>query len=150
MGKKRWTILLKRLPKFTPLVGVEVGVLMGSMSWELLQRPELFLWLVDIEPRLHALEVTKFAEGRRDAIWLPSVEAAKKFEDKSLDFVFIDADHSYEAVRADIGAWKPKIKPGGLLCGHDHSENFPGVVRAVKEGLRNVELDLDKTWFARL
>lgn len=50
---------------------------------------------------------------------LDSTAAAETFDNRSLDFVFIDADHSYEAVKADIAAWRPKVRPGGILCGHD-------------------------------
>jgi len=48
-----------------------------------------------------------------------SLEAVKEFEDRSLDLVYIDGDHRYEAVKRDICAWKPKLKRGGYLCGHD-------------------------------
>jgi SAM-dependent methyltransferase len=48
-----------------------------------------------------------------------SVSAAGLFADKTLDFVFIDADHRRDAVQADIAAWRPKIKSGGTLAGHD-------------------------------
>lgn len=59
-------------------------------------------------------------EGR-SVIWrLTSKEAANLLPDRSLDFCYIDADHSYEAVRDDLRTWFPKIKPGGLLCGHDY------------------------------
>lgn len=50
---------------------------------------------------------------------MPSVSAARLFADGCLDFVFIDADHSCEAVQADIAAWRPKLKAGGILAGHD-------------------------------
>jgi len=63
-----------------------------------------------------------------------SWEAAKKFKDNSVDFVFIDADHSYEAVKKDISAWWPKIKKGGIISGHDYKqEAYPGVEKAVIE-----------------
>lgn len=65
-------------------------------------------------------------------ICLPSTEAARYFPDGSLDMIFIDADHHYEAVKADILAWRPKLKPGGLFCGHDML-GHPGVEQAVKE-----------------
>lgn len=48
-----------------------------------------------------------------------SVAASEEFDDESLDFVYLDGDHTAEAVRADLIAWWPKIKPGGVLAGHD-------------------------------
>lgn len=48
-----------------------------------------------------------------------SVEAAKDFEDDSLSFVYLDGDHSYLSVTADIIAWFPKVRKGGIFCGHD-------------------------------
>ena len=48
-----------------------------------------------------------------------SIAAAATFADQSLDLVFIDADHSYEATKADIAAWRSKVRPDGILCGHD-------------------------------
>jgi len=49
-----------------------------------------------------------------------SVEVAKQYTDDSLDFVFIDGDHRYECVLADIQAWLPKVKAGGIIAGHDY------------------------------
>jgi SAM-dependent methyltransferase len=74
-----------------------------------------------------------------------SLEAVERFEDNSLDFVFIDASHEYEDVKNDINAWLPKVKPGGILAGHDYypegtDDWFPGVKRAVNESLDNFEL----------
>ncbi len=50
---------------------------------------------------------------------MSSQEAVLKFEDESLDMVFLDADHHYEAVKEDIPVWLPKVKKGGILVGHD-------------------------------
>lgn len=50
-----------------------------------------------------------------------SAEAAAAFADESLDFVFIDADHQYDAVLRDLSAWWPKVKPTGFIGGHDYS-----------------------------
>jgi hypothetical protein len=49
-----------------------------------------------------------------------SVQMATTYTDGSLDFVFIDGDHRYECVKADIEAWLPKMKIGGILAGHDY------------------------------
>ena len=48
-----------------------------------------------------------------------SVESASLMADGAFDLVFIDADHSYDSVRNDIAAWRSKVRPGGILCGHD-------------------------------
>lgn len=61
-----------------------------------------------------------------------SLEAAKSFDDGSLEFVFIDAAHDYDNVLADIKAWLPKVRQGGVLAGHDYPD-WPGVKKAVDE-----------------
>ena len=71
------------------------------------------------------------------AVRRESLEAAKLFRDKSLDFVFIDASHEYEDVKKDIGAWKPKIKAGGVLAGHDYQH--PPIKEAIRYHQLNVE-----------
>jgi hypothetical protein len=57
-----------------------------------------------------------------------------------LDVVFIDASHFYEDVRDDILAWLPKVVSGGTICGHDITEDFPGVRRAVEERFKVFEV----------
>jgi len=76
---------------------------------------------------------------------ISSLEAAGKFADASLDFVFIDASHEYQDVLNDIAAWWPKVKPGGILAGDDFSSSWPGVVQAVKESFESFEI-LDCCW----
>jgi hypothetical protein len=63
--------------------------------------------------------------------WQPVT--AKEFEDESIDFVFIDANHTYEFVSKDIAAFLPKMKKGGIMAGHDFNGAHPGVVQAVIE-----------------
>ena len=53
-------------------------------------------------------------------IKLSSLETAPLFMDGYFDLVFIDGDHSYDAVTEDIKAWLPKVRNGGILCGHDY------------------------------
>lgn len=84
-----------------------------------------------------------------------SWEAASEFEDLSVDFLFIDADHSKEAVTKDIQAWLPKVKIGGIIAGHDYDHpQHPGVREAVDEAVREGLLKDLKThegtvWFVR-
>lgn len=69
---------------------------------------------------------------------MPSLEAVGNFPDGSLDGVFIDGSHEYEDVRDDISAWKQKVRPGGILAGHDYIFFWPGVIRAVNEAFPSV------------
>lgn len=61
-----------------------------------------------------------------------SHEAANLFEANSVDCLFIDAGHSYDAVMKDIEAWLPKMKPNGIMAGHDFHA-WEGVNKAVQE-----------------
>jgi hypothetical protein len=59
--------------------------------------------------------------GSRSTIWrMTSVEAAPRIPDHELDFVYIDARHDYDSVLEDLEAWCTKVKPGGILAGHDY------------------------------
>lgn len=75
-----------------------------------------------------------------------SAAAATDFEDGSVDFVFIDANHSYEHVKADIQAWLPKVRQGGLLSGHDYGEPC-GVKQAVDELLGDKVSLMGTCWY---
>lgn len=69
------------------------------------------------------------------------------FADKSVDLVYIDGDHSYQAVNKDIELYLPKIKQGGILAGHDYSKSWPGVVKAVDERLGSPDaIFKDTSW----
>ena len=83
----------------------------------------------------------------------PSLEAAKLFPDGYFDMVYIDASHFYEDVLADIAAWKSKVRPGGILGGHDYI-NKRGSLMAKKavdevfpEGVITME---DMVWLVHL
>ena len=82
-----------------------------------------------------------------------SVDVAKVFPDGYFDFIYIDADHTYEGCLADLRAWYPKIKQGGIIAGHDyidivggHNEDVPfGVIQAVTEFSNQHALDVHIT-----
>lgn len=170
--------LLSRLPE-GPVRGAEIGVFGGDMSMRLLARRDLELIMVDAwdgsvmidredfhasltqeqqeEYMKLAQDRTAYAGERVKIIRETSRESVKGIPDHSLDFVFIDGDHAYPAVACDLTWWHPKLKPGGLLCGHDYANmDFPhfGVTRAVDEWIDifglTLELGDNFTWFVRL
>jgi len=96
----------------------------------------------------HFLENMKPVENHYTPFRMTSVEAAALYKDKSLDFVFIDADHEYEPVREDILAWLPKVKPGGMIAGDDYVGDWPGVIRATNELLKPLQIS-GTTWIYR-
>jgi len=172
---ERAKAILKKLEGMKAPVGAEIGVFGGDLSQRLLRRADLDLYMVDSWTSVHKpqyaesedfhatltqeqqdqyYEITRaataFAGPRAKIIRKDSVEAAKDIPDRSLDFVFIDADHSYEGCLADIKAWLPKVKFGGYICGHDYeNSDFPkfGVKRAVDETFDRIELGENFTWF---
>ena len=78
-----------------------------------------------------------------------SFDVVDKYNDKSLDFVFIDGAHDYESVKRDIIDWYPKVKDNGVIGGHDYNiHDWPGVVQAVNEffGEENVNNVKKDTW----
>jgi hypothetical protein len=128
--------------------GVEVGVQKGIYSKILLQNSCLQkLYLVDTWRKLKSdykdianvgpyghlqammqtfLNVYDFNQ-RAVMLREESVEAADLFPDGSLDFVYLDGDHTEIGIKRDLNAWYPKVKKGGILSGHDF---FDGTVAA--------------------
>lgn len=115
--------------------GVEVGVELGVFSVVLMQGTQ-HLYLVDAwdhypgyrdhvsQEKLEGFYETVLALAKKHPTLEPiraySVEAAKRFSDGSLDFVYIDANHTLQHVIADLAAWTPKVRSGGLIMGHDY------------------------------
>jgi hypothetical protein len=62
----------------------------------------------------------KPVEGYYKDLKMTSMKAVNRFENGSLDFVFIDGSHEYQDIKNDINAWLPKVKKGGVLAGHDY------------------------------
>lgn len=124
-------------------VGVEVGVRTGTYSvMVLLQWAGQKLHLVDswtwypsaFPHQPSAAQQEEYyrqaceslapwvAEGRAEIRRVGSVEGADQFEDGSLDFIYIDAGHSFTECMNDIAAWWPKLKPGGIIAGDDYAD----------------------------
>jgi predicted O-methyltransferase YrrM len=119
--------------------GVELGVDRGILFGMLLREcPDLTLVGVDIFPDLErswrAFDFGHEYASRASLMTMTGREASQVLPDGSFDFVFIDADHSYESVIEDIACWRPKVRSGGWLGGHDYSKKYgPGVIKAVDQ-----------------
>lgn len=119
------------------VLGLEVGVRDGEFSREVLARTGMCLHGLD---RFHfetAHELSQRYPGRYAFHEGRSPNFAAHVPDGHYDFIYIDADHGYDAVCADLKAWWPKLAPGGCLAGDDYavvdnpSEGPYGVVEAV-------------------
>lgn len=126
---------IKFLPKGK---GVEVGVFKGELSKKILENWNGTLYMVDVWAPLgqeyldisnikdnpdaykETMENIKGYEDRGIMIRSSSKIASEMFEDESLDFIFIDANHAYDFVVEDLNLWFPKLKKGGVFSGHDY------------------------------
>jgi len=130
-------------------VGAEIGVSKGHFSKRMcrtIPNLKLFLidpwegywissnWMTDEKSTQRYNNCVERLEGCNvEYVKKPSMEAVRSFEDNSLDFVYIDGNHEFDYVMADIIFWSQKVRPGGIVSGHDYFE-FPqaGVVTAVR------------------
>lgn len=113
--------------------GVEIGVLAGEYS-EILCKNNTDLELFGIDPyeaysqHRSQKQLDRFKEEAKTRLGIyknyhfiekSSRDAVKEFENKSLDFVYIDGNHDFENVTADVTLWSQKVRPGGIISGHD-------------------------------
>lgn len=152
--------------------GAEIGVSQGTFSEQVLRSwkgRQLFSidpWREysqedyrDLTNVRQEIQDTYYAEtsrrlarfGKRSCVLrMASADACLKFKEQQLDFVYIDAQHHYEAVKQDISIWYPKVVKGGIVSGHDYvqgdlKEGAFGVKRAVDEFVKLHKLRLHIT-----
>ena len=174
--EQRGRMLLSQIHA-APKIGVEIGIWKGWLSRYLLMDKSIFLFMVD--PWKEASysetaaddEIARYTQAQHDdamaealrnvadfpdrhkVLRMTSLKAAEGFEEGTLDFVFIDGDHSYEGCRSDIEAWWPKVRMNGILSGHDYRKDKDyGVIKAVDEfceveRIRELRLGDNYTWF---
>ena len=159
--------------------GAEICVWKGELSADVLRYfPNLRLVMIDLweaynksamhdkDNNAEAMQVaydeargaTRFASFRRTIFKGFSVASARSFDLEKLDWFFLDCDHFYDSVKADLHAWWPKLKPGGIAAGHDYNgagdrRKGWGVKRAVDEffsdlGLE-VHVDPGRVWWVK-
>ena len=164
---------IKVIDRFNLKVGVEVGVAFGGHAEAILDNTQVQR-LVGIDPYQHQQNyddmlnlpqeqfehlfwyamgrLSRFGE-RYTHVRLSSQEAAGNLEGFA-DFVYLDANHSYEAVKQDLASWLPRIRPGGIIAGHDFSLEFPGVRQAVEELAHQLKLHVTveqaSVWWGQL
>jgi hypothetical protein len=175
-----------RIPNYGPLGGVnelhglfdlikehfdkhsnicEIGTYLGVSS-------ELFALccedIISVDKRkLDGLEDVLLRNDNFKFMNMTSEEASSHFEDGFFDGVYIDARHEYEYVKQDIELWLPKVKPGGVLCGHDYITDeiaaipseldwfgqkmgHGGVKKAVDKKFADVKTYKDSSWAVKV
>ncbi len=137
--------------------GVELGTFKGEFSNKILNSWTGKLYMVDVWRPLsddeyddmsnHKNHIDAYSnvihnirgfEDRAFMLRMKGEYASELFEDESLDFVYIDANHTYQGVKDDINLWFPKVKKGGLLLGHDYLPS-----RMYKEGDKDIPVYLN-------
>lgn len=148
---------------------VEVGSWKGrstvAICSALKQKNQIEFYAIDTfrgDPEINSNEIFKldivedliykeFQENTAEFTFLKTIranseQAVNNFADESLDWIFIDADHSYNSVYNDVRLWFPKLKYGGLISGHDYGRI--GVTRAINILFKDVNV-WDTIWYVR-
>ena len=144
-------LFLKKYFGKKKLIGIEVGVWKGEHAKQMLKLLNLkTLYLVDdYHPFTEGnisyskADMDKIMFEARRKLWeyyprplffdVPSTTFTTKYYTPKLDFVYIDATHTYEAVKADAKAYYKILPEGAVLGGHDFEDRFQGLIRAVSE-----------------
>jgi hypothetical protein len=142
--------LIGLLPKNS--IAAECGVAEGNFSFDLLQNGVGKLYSVDAWKTIEGVtgdgnfpqewhdknydtakkRLSKFGDKSIILRGL-TFEMAKEVPDNTLDLLYLDAAHYKEGVKADLEAWYPKVKSGGIVAGHDYLNKAYGVFDAVNE-----------------
>ena len=126
----------------------EVGVRDGRTTFYLLNNcPQLTIYGIDLDiSKFYNSDVKEKYKDRLVPIQGNSSLVVNRVP--SVDLVFIDADHGYIGCSADIREYTPKVKPGGILSGHDI--DYPGVNSAVKKYVKKYDVGPNNVWFTKI
>jgi predicted O-methyltransferase YrrM len=164
-GTNRVT-LAKLFKELGYCTGAEIGTYSGSFAITMsVNNPDCKLYCIDAWATYEGLNDYTDADYLNDIYQLVtqrlskykdieiirelSMDAVKRFEDESLDFVYIDANHEFPYVAEDIFYWAKKVKPGGIVAGHDYLQipREDGLIQVKEVVHAYTEAFNIKTWF---
>lgn len=153
---------LKNLINFNSII-CEIGVKNGEFFKILTENNPKITYAIDIwdlyqKPSQNDLNYTlneinefemefRYKFPNTNILKMTSYEASFLFSNEYFDFIYIDADHTYQSIKNDLNIWYPKIKIGGILAGHDYFDDYIettktsfGVIKAVNEFVKEHKL----------
>ncbi len=137
------------------LVGVEIGVFKGRNALEILENLDIKkLYLIDNWSRKYGGEEKckeVLNKHLHKTVWLRglSEKMAVNIKEK-LDFAYVDGGHTTRQVTMDLKVYYPKVKEGGLICGHDYQGGKPkGVNIAVDKFFKRKKMEVQSGKCAR-
>lgn len=122
--------------------GAEVGVYKGAFT-EKFCKLGIFMYAIDPWKAFTGQGRTQNDQARQDFLYghtqrtlapykenyqiirATSLDAVKQFKNGSLDFVYLDGDHSFQGIAEDLYVWAPKVRKGGIVSGHDYFDTSP-------------------------
>lgn len=113
--------------------GAEIGVQRGLFSKEMKYDGKVLCIDVWENKDIYRVAQSNLKDSKYTLIRDNSENASKNVPDEGLDFVYIDADHTYESVKKDLSLWIPKVRKGGIVMGHDY---FDGEYKGINFGVK--------------
>lgn len=177
MESRRWDVLVNIINSNDIETFVEVGTAQGKNMSRILKHTDVpKIWSIDpyefyegyeedndanagkerIKSNYAKASKTVLADERVTHLRQKSAEAAPSFSEKSIDLIFIDANHEYEYVLEDLQLWWPKVVEGGFMVMHDYTwrkkldpNKTNGVIQAVDEFGEEIEDQIAEEWSDR-
>ena len=155
-GPHRWEVIGDIIENNFLTIGAELGVENGENILYLKNRfPNLYI--IGVENFSDKPSLKRFKQNEENIkkclnkfYVIDTIEASKLLKNESLDYVFIDADHTYNGVKQDIIHWEPKVRKGGFIIGHDYGHpKYTGVNKAVNEFYSDFNVAPDCVWYRK-
>ncbi len=163
----------KIINRFELKIGAEIGVAYGGHSESILKNTNIKK-LYGVDPYKHTIgykDKMNYPQDVFDELYKYTTNRLSRFNERyqhireyskearscvpgQIDFIYIDADHSYDGVCKDLCLWFSKIRDGGIIGGHDYMHpDFPGVQKAIDEFFNRfnwkVNYEGDNVWWVQ-